>query len=209
MFINLTNVPVALASPGTVTIAASVGTAAAVVTKSTHGLLAGTPLSFTAGTSVPTGMVSGETYYVKAGATLLTNSFALVDVLGNNVITTDTGVGTITCAATDVVAEINVENAEVLAVEIKNTGSNPLDLFDVYGRTTPSGNDVKVSTNATDYSNAVYPVLKAIGAPVTLAAAATALVFVDVKGLTKVTLKASSSTGATKLDIHAANKFTV
>lgn len=207
MFINIASAPVALASPGTVTVAASVGGVASVVTKAAHGLLAGTPLSFAAATTMPAGMVSGEEYFVAAGATLLTNSFTLVDEQGNPVVATSTGVGTITATATDFILKANVSQARVFGCEVKNIGANPLDVFDVYGRFSEVGNLIKLATLATDYSNAVYPITKAGGAPVTLASAATAWFFMDVTGLFEVILRASSSTGATSLELHASSKF--
>lgn len=207
MFINLASAPVALASPGTVTIAASVAGAPSVVTKASHGLLAGTPLTFTAGTSLPTGMSATKTYYVAAGATLVAGSFTLVDANGVGVKATDTGVGVITATCTDVVLTANVQDARVLGCEIKNIGANALDLFSVFGRFSGSGNLVQLAALATDYSNAVYPITKAGGAPVTLAAGATAWFFMDVTGLAEVVLKASSAIGATSLELHATAKF--
>lgn len=205
MFVNLTNVPVALASPGTVTVTAA---DPAVVAKTAHGLLDGTPLTFTTSSVLPAGIVLGTTYYTKS---IDADHFKLSKTFGGTdwVATTTTGTGTLTATATDVVATINTESVRTLGLEIKNTGSNPLDVFDVYVKMTPDANLVKVSTVATDYTNAVYPITKASASPVTLASAATVWMFMDVTGVAQVVLKASSGTGATKLDIHAATKFMV
>lgn len=208
MFVNLSAAPVALASPGTVTISAA---SPAVVSKTAHGLLDGTPLSFTAGTSVPAGMVSGQTYYVKLDDPVDADSFSLTrtQFATDYVVTTDVGVGTITATATNVVATINTESVRTMGLEVKNVGANPLDLFSIFGKMTPTGNEIALSALASDYTTPVYPVTKASASPVLLAASATVWLFMDVTGLAQVVLKASSSTGATSLEIHASTKFMV
>jgi len=207
MFYNLLSQPVASASPGTVTIAVSVGGAPSVVSKVAHGQLEGTPHTYAAATTMPVGMSATEVYTVAPGATLLNDSYTLLDSQGNAVKVSTTGVGVITATCTDVVATINTESAKTMGLEVQNIGANPLSVFDVYARVTPSANLLKVATSSGDYSTPNYPVSRASGAPVTLAAAATAWLFMDVTGFAEVVLKAVSSTGATRVRIHAASKF--
>ncbi len=206
LFVNLTAVPVTVASPGTVTISAA---DPAVVTKTAHGLLDGSPLTFSAATTMPAGMTAGITYYVEV---INANTFYLKTYNVTNsprVATTTTGTGTITATATQTVCEINTENAKTVGIEVKNTGATALDLFSLFGKTSPLGNELALSALATDYTNAVYPVIKASASPVTLAAGATAWVFVDVTGLARLILKASANTTATTLSIYAAVKYIV
>lgn len=206
MYLNQ-NSPVAVASPGVVTISHA---DPAVIGKVAHGLLANTPLTFTTTGHLPAGLALATVYYVCAGATLLANFFAVSTAPGGTPLATTTdGDGNHSAVATDVVAVINVASAKVLGFEVKNTGANALDLFDVYGKFTETGNEVKLSTNAGDYTTPTYPILKASASPVTLAGGATAWFFMDVTGLCEVTLKASSAVGATTLELHGVAKFTV
>lgn len=64
-------VGISVATPGLVTLAA-------------HGLPAGTAVTFAAGAgALPTGISAATTYYVCAGATLLTNTFSVASSLAN------------------------------------------------------------------------------------------------------------------------------
>lgn len=82
-------------STSTVTITSA---SPAVVSWATHGLAAGRMVRFTSSGTVPTGMTSGQTYYVSA-TNLLTNSFQIEDLNGRMINTSSTGTGTITALA--------------------------------------------------------------------------------------------------------------
>ena len=111
--------------------------------------------------------------------------------------------------AVNPVATVSTNASRVLGLEIKNTGANALNAFEVWGRCSPTGNWVRVSQIGTDYSTPVYPVNRAIGAPVTLAPGATVLLVLDVLGFAEVQLRASTGASTTTLEIHGACKFHV
>lgn len=113
------------------------------------------------------------------------------------------------------VAVMDVGNSKVVGLEVKNSGANAFNAFVLKGRVSQSqntpanaGNLTQLSSLAADYSTPVYPVIKAIGAPVTLAAGSSALIFVDVTGLSTLEVWIGSS-AATTADIHASIKYTL
>lgn len=82
-------------SSSTVTITSA---SPAVVSWAAHGLTAGRMVKFTSSGTVPTGMVSGQTYYVSATG-LNPNDFQIEDLNGRLINTSSTGTGTITATA--------------------------------------------------------------------------------------------------------------
>lgn len=78
----LPNGLIAAAIPKTSTVTISIATPG-VVTWSAHGLNSLSPISFTTTGALPTGLTAGTTYYVCAGASLLTNSFRLATSVAN------------------------------------------------------------------------------------------------------------------------------
>jgi len=110
-------------------------------------------------------------------------------------------------ATIDEVLRVNVNSAKTLGLEVKNSGLNPLDAFDVYGKMSDSGAEFLLLTSAANFTTPVYPCIRASASPVTLASGATEWLFLDVSALSEIIFKASSSTGSTKLDFHGSNKF--
>ena len=110
-------------------------------------------------------------------------------------------------ATPDRVATFLVNTSRRMGVEVKNTGANALDVFEVWGRFSPDGNLIKLASLASDFTTPVYPIINASGSPVALAAGATAWLVLNVEGLAEVQFKASSSGGVTTLEFHAASKF--
>ncbi len=100
-------------------------------TLAAHGLLAGTPVSFT---GTITGITNGTTYFVAAGATLLTNTFAVSTTRANalaGVINNATSAGT-----TPTITQIST----VLAQMFSPTG-NPAAPFTINTAEWPSSLD--------------------------------------------------------------------
>jgi hypothetical protein len=109
--------------------------------------------------------------------------------------------------ALNTVASFNCNQARTLGIEVKNTGANALNAFEVWGRISPTGNPIKLSSAAADFTGPAYPVLKASGSPLALANGATAWVFFDVSGLAEVQVKASVGAATTTLELHSCAKF--
>jgi len=109
-------------------------------------------------------------------------------------------------ATTDIVMVADTTSARALGLSLVNSGANALDAFEVWGRFSPAGPSVKLASVAGDFTTPVFPIVKASGSPLNLAAAATAWMFMDVSALAEVSLKASSAVGVTTLNIHAAVK---
>lgn len=104
-------------------------------------------------------------------------------------------------ATTDEILRVDVSSFTELGLQVKNTGANPLDAFEVWGKTHLDAPEELLASVAGDFSAPVYPMRNA-SAMVTLAAAATGHLFMSVSGLAVVILKASSSTGATTAEVY-------
>lgn len=109
-------------------------------------------------------------------------------------------------ATTDEVARFDTKEARILAIQIKNAGANPFDAFTLVGRVSDAAPDMTVASAALDYSTPNYPIMKTVGAPVTLAAGATGYVVIDCSAFSQMALKLSAGTGATTADINATTK---
>lgn len=110
-------------------------------------------------------------------------------------------------ATTDTVLTALVDDAKTFGLEVKNTGANALDVFEVWGKFSDDGNEVLLLSTGANYTTPNYPCLRASGSPVALAAGATAWFFMDVTGLAQVIVKASSAVGATTLEFHGNAKY--
>lgn len=109
-------------------------------------------------------------------------------------------------ATTEEVLRVNVSAVSVFGLEVKNSGANPLDVFQVKGKFSDLGSEITILSAAGDYTTPAYPCVRASGSPVTLAAGATAWMFIDVRGVSELVIYASSSAGATTLDFHGSKK---
>jgi hypothetical protein len=96
------------------------------------------------------------------------------------------------------IALIQVESVSVLGLEIKNTGSAPLTALQITGEVVnQGGTKFLLSSIAGDYSTPNYPVVRTIGAPVTLAAGASCLIVLDVSAFVWLTINAQCGTSTT------------
>jgi len=110
-------------------------------------------------------------------------------------------------ATTNEIIRINTESAVTAGLQIKNSGANPFDVFDIVGRVHEDATDVTLLTLAADYSGPLFPCIRAVGAPVTLASNLTAWMVIDVSAFTSIAIRASSGVGASKMDVYGTIKF--
>jgi hypothetical protein len=112
----------------------------------------------------------------------------------------------VVAASIAAIQTINVAGVESIAVEVKNSGANPLDAFEVVGKITPHSSEITLASLAANYTGPAYPIVRASASPVTLAAGASMWMVIDVAPFSEVQFKASSSGGDTTLDLHASVK---
>lgn len=105
-------------------------------------------------------------------------------------------------ATTDVQLDLDVEHYEEGGFTVKNNGANALDAFEIRALMHQTGTEVPLATVAGDFSAPVFPLRSTRGAPVTLAAGATAVLFISLAGVKRLRFYASSAVGTTTLDIH-------
>lgn len=117
---------------------------------------------------------------------------------------------TVAVAGTTTVCQIPTgeNNVRRLGLSITNGnagGGNPLDGFsiDVRSGTGTTWTTIAGPTTATDFSSPASPILRCAGAPVTLAAAATCWILMDVQGISMVRITASADTGTVPLSVEA------
>jgi hypothetical protein len=93
-------------------------------------------------------------------------------------------------------ARFDVSGLDVLSVAWKNTGANPFNAFEVWGRAAPPGDGsdgLFVQLKATTYSDTTdFWIIKASSDPVALAPGASVLLMLNVGLLESVELRASA-----------------
>ena len=99
---------------------------------------------------------------------------------------------TLLAAGNTTLAVIDVSLGERLVIEV-GVITQALDAFIVQARVAGSPNYITVASAAGDYSAPVSPMVRVVGTPVTLAAAATALLIMDVRSFVDVRLQASAA----------------
>lgn len=111
---------------------------------------------------------------------------------------------TVTAAADSVVRALKVpRGATRLYFEVKNShGATAFDQFTVKRRMHASGNYETLASIAGDYSSPQIPILTVQGAPVTLAAAASVHIEMDVTATDTVQILASGAAGASTAEIY-------
>lgn len=92
-----------------------------------------------------------------------------------------------------------------LGMTVINGAGGALDAFSINVRCGKSTvwNTIAGPTTATDYSTAVAPFIRVVGAPITLAASANAFLLMDVHGIAEVQITASANTTEAPLTIEA------
>ena len=82
-------------------------------------------------------------------------------------------------------------------------GGNPLDAFSINVRSGKSAvwSTLAGPTTTTDYSSPALPIIRVVGVPTTLAAAATAFILMDCHGISDVQITASAGTGTCPLSV--------
>lgn len=96
----------------------------------------------------------------------------------------------------------NVEDFEEIALTIKNNGPNAFDAFEIRGKTHLDAAEVPIATIAGDFSTPLFPMRRSIGTPVSLASGASAMIFMNVAGLSELSVWASAATNAGTADVH-------
>lgn len=110
-------------------------------------------------------------------------------------------------ATTDVILDIDVENFTEGGFAITNAGSNAFDAFEVRAIQHPSGPEITIAASAADYAASIaFPLRRVIGAPVTLAAAATATIWMSLDGIKRLRFYASAAVGASTANINGQMK---
>jgi len=99
-------------------------------------------------------------------------------------------------ATTGDVMSVVVESFEEAGFMIKNVGSLAFDVFQVYAKMSASGPEVPLALIATDYTSPAWPIRRGTS-PVTLAANATAFLFLNVAGIHTLIFKASNNHATT------------
>ncbi len=110
---------------------------------------------------------------------------------------------TVTAATNSVIREIDIIlGASRLYFEVKNVhASVAFDEFTIQRRTMGSGAWETIANAAGDYSSPQVPILEVQGAPVTLAAAATVFIRMDVEATDAVRILASGNAAESTADL--------
>ena len=116
---------------------------------------------------------------------------------------TETGIA-IAAAADQTLKEIDVIlGGTHLSFEVKNShASVAFDVFKIQTRPQASASWQTLASIAGDYSSPQVPILEVQGAPVTLAAAASVFIRMEVEATDAVRILASGNAAATTADIH-------
>lgn len=107
---------------------------------------------------------------------------------------------------TDEVLRVDTEHIRIMSLQVKNVGANPLDVFEVWGYVTETGDAISLLSVAGNFTTPIYPLLQASASPVALAAAEKVWMVLDVSAFALIVVKASSGTGATTVDFHGIGK---
>lgn len=115
--------------------------------------------------------------------------------------------GTAAAASTPVICTIPVGQGgqQRMGIQVTNGGAAALDAFLLEVEAGNSGvwSTLAGPTTASDFSSPVAPLIRVVGAPVTLAAAATALLLLDTHGLSGVRISASGNAAACAITVKA------
>lgn len=116
---------------------------------------------------------------------------------------TFTGI-TVTEAVDSVIQTIDIIlGADHISFEVKNShASVAFDQFEIQRRPHASASWESIASAAGDYSSPQVPILEVQGAPVTLAAAASTFIRVEVEATDAIRILASGNAAATTADIH-------
>lgn len=116
---------------------------------------------------------------------------------------TVTGIA-IAAAADQEIKDINIIlGAAHLSFEVKNShASVAFDAFTIQRRPQGSASWETIASIAGDYSTPQLPILEVQGEPVTLAAAASVFIRMEVEATDRVRIAASGNAAATTADIH-------
>ncbi len=106
-------------------------------------------------------------------------------------------------ATIDEVLRVQTSDATTVGIEVKNSGANALDAFEVWGKVSEGSNDQLLLSLAANYTTPVYPCIRASASPVALAAGASVWMCIDATGFDSIGIRASSAVGATTLDLFA------
>lgn len=109
----------------------------------------------------------------------------------------------VSLGANDILLEQVISEAARMVFEVKNEGANALDAFRVSAKFHKDGNYVLLFSVAGDFTSPAGLVVDASGDLTTLAAGTTGWLVLDVLGLYKIKIEASSAVGATTVDIFS------
>lgn len=102
------------------------------------------------------------------------------------------------------ILDIEVSQLARVALEIRNTGANALDVFNVQGKVHPDGAYMTILTVAADYTTPAGIVVDASGDLTVLAAGATGWLILDALAFISIRLQASANVaGATTVGVFA------
>jgi hypothetical protein len=105
-------------------------------------------------------------------------------------------------ATTDEVIRVQAPNSNMLGLEIKNTGANALDAFEVWGKVSPDSADRLLLSLAANYTTPIYPLVMASADPTALAAGASVFLSIDISSFDSIGVRLSSSVGPTTVDVY-------
>lgn len=100
------------------------------------------------------------------------------------------------------IAEIGTGFSDRIGIQVGNTGATAFNAFQLQG-TIDGTNWIALSTDAGGFSTPVMPLRRAIGAPVTLAGGASAILLLDGGYYQRIRLQASVGSGSTTAVVSA------
>ncbi|MBX9609690.1 MAG: hypothetical protein K2Y51_26005 [Gammaproteobacteria bacterium] len=109
---------------------------------------------------------------------------------------------TVPAAGNTLIGEWDVGRFTKLLIEIVNA-AQAFDAFILSVQVAGSPNWVPIASAGGDFSTPLSPLLRAVGAPVTLAAGATALLYLDTRGLSRVRIQASAAVDSATPTVYA------
>lgn len=109
---------------------------------------------------------------------------------------------TLLAAGNTTLATIDTSMIDRLVIEV-GVITQAFDAFAVAAQVAGSPNFVTIASIAGDFSTPVSPMVRAVGTPVTLAAGATALLVLDVRGISAVRIQASAAVDGAVATLYA------
>ena len=96
-------------------------------------------------------------------------------------------------AATTISIPTGENGVQRLGIEVSNNSGGALTTFVLSARVGKSTTFITLASDAAGFSTPVAPLIRTVGAPVTLANGASALILLDCHGLSKVRVVASAA----------------